>query len=454
MKGFRTYSALGWLLAAIAACILLSCGKEEDFRISGESGVTGGSRGPRNEFQETRRVLLFYESGFNDLTTWLDEDMNKELVKGNVPGGSRNDDVLLVFTKLMNGSSKAPVKSYLKRLYTDKSGNVIADTLVTYPEDVMANTPETMRKVLTYVKEEFPAKGYGLVFSSHGSGWLPEGYFYNPSTFENEHKAVSERKLSPRSMRAPVPTEDVTEDPFHGMTRSIGKEEAAKDGSFEGKEMTTEEFASGIPFHLDYIFFDMCHSAGIEILYALKDKADYVGCSPTEVLSDGMFNYTTITDYLFKTPEADLEGLFKASFDMYDSYAGIYRSSTVMLARTDGLDHLAEVCKEMFEKYRDEIASLDYRKVQGYYRHSLNRHYFFDLEDVFIRCGASDEDLASIRETLDGCTVWKASTPMFMEDFSIGTYSGISIYLPSGGTALLDSYYMQESWNKATELVK
>ena len=142
------------------------------------------------------------------------------------------------------------------------------------------------------------------------------------------------------------------------MTRSIGIEEAPSDGCFERKEMSTAEFASGIPFHLDYILFDMCFSAGIEVFYALKDKADYIGGSAAEVLAAGMFDYTKITDYLFKTPEADLEGLFKAGFQMYMDQSGVSQSSTVMLARTSGLDALAATCRRLFEK-----AGLDYDKA-------------------------------------------------------------------------------------------
>lgn len=460
MRVSRTY-IFSRFAAACAALILAlaSCGKDEDFSIDEGTGVKGPSSGDRKEFIEKRRVVLFYESGFNDLTGYLDSDINKELTQSTMPGKGRNEDVLLVYSKLMNGSSTKPVKSYLRRYYKDKSGALTIDTLMTLDEKTVACNPETMRTILGFVKSTFPAKGYGLIFSSHGSGWLPDGYFFSPSKFESAHagelnKAPARRQAAPGPLWPSIPETDLRDDPYYGMTRSIGIEEAPSDGCFERKEMSTAEFASGIPFHLDYILFDMCFSAGIEVFYALKDKADYIGGSAAEVLAAGMFDYTKITDYLFKTPEADLEGLFKAGFQMYMDQSGVSQSSTVMLARTSGLDALAATCRRLFEKYRTDIRNLHYWGVQPYYRYSTNRHYFFDLEDIFIMANASAEDLEEFRAALDGCTVYKAATPVFMDSFTFRTYSGLSSYLPCAGTELLNKYYMEESWNKATELLK
>lgn len=459
MKASRTY--ITSRLAAVFAVILVlaSCGKDKDFIIDEGSGVKGSSSGDRKEFIEKRRVVLFYESGFNDLSSYLDSDVNKELTQAAMPGKGRNEDVILVYSKLMEDSSSKPVKSYLRRYSKDRSGVLTADTLLTLDEKTMACNPETMRTVLEFVRDRFPAKGYGLIFSSHGSGWLPDGYFFSPSKFESAHagelnKAPARRQAAPGPLWPSIPETALRDDPYYGMTRSIGIEEAPSDGCFERKEMSTAEFASGIPYHLDFILFDMCFSSGIEVFYALKDKADYIGGSAAEVLAAGMFDYTRITDYLFQTPEPDLEGLFRAGFKMYMDQSGVYQSSTVMLARTSGMDALAATCRRLFEKYRTDIWHLHYRTVQPYYRYSTDRHYFFDLEDIFIKVNASPEDLEELRAALDGCTVYKAATPVFMDSFEVKTYSGLSCYLPCSGTELLNKYYMEESWNKATELLK
>ena len=74
--------------------------------------------------------------------------------------------------------------------------------------------------------------------------------------------------------------------------------------------------------------------------------------------------------------------------------------------------------------------------------------------DIFEKSGVSAEDLATLKSAMDRCIVYKAATPSFISTFEIKNYSGLSMYLPCAGTALLDSYYKEEPWNKAVGLVK
>lgn len=414
---------------------------------------------PEEPVNVNRKVLLFYECGVNNLTSYLKNNMDgteKGLPAGYVPRES--GDVVLIYSRYSKGAfDYTPVESHLRRIYKKPNGKIVSDTLKTFGTETIAASSSTMRLVLTYVKDEFPAKGYGLVFSSHGSGWLPAGYYYSPSRFEDDHKGevgTSRQGIAAQSVghpRLPVPEGDLPDtDPFYGMTRSIGQDYIK--GSYYGHEMSVSEFADAIPYHLDYLLFDMCFSGGVEVAYGLKDKADYLGLSPAEVLGDGMFNYTKITSFLLNRETPDLEGLFKDSFEMYDKQSGAYRSSTVNLVRTSGLDNLASVCARMINEYSDALADAPVDDIQGYYRQG--RHYFYDLVDIFEKCGASKADLEDLDKAVDGCVIYKNSTGQFLEDYDIKAYSGFSMYLPCAGTPLLDLYYRKEVWNNATRLVK
>lgn len=435
------------ITGSVAAVVLLSatvgCCKEK----------------PEEPVNVNRKVLLFYECGVNNLTSYLKNNMDgteKGLPAGYVPRES--GDVVLIYSRYSKGAfNYTPVESHLRRIYKKPNGKIVSDTLKTFGTETIAASSSTMRQVLTYVKDEFPAKGYGLVFSSHGSGWLPAGYYYSPSRFEDDHKGevgTSRQGIAAQSVghpRLPVPEGDLPDtDPFYGMTRSIGQDYIK--GSYYGHEMSVSEFADAIPYHLDYLLFDMCFSGGVEVAYGLKDKADYLGLSPAEVLGDGMFNYTKITSFLLNRETPDLEGLFKDSFEMYDKQSGAYRSSTVNLVRTSGLDNLASVCARMINEYSDALADAPVDDIQGYYRQG--RHYFYDLVDIFEKCGASKADLEDLDKAVDGCVIYKNSTGQFLEDYDIKAYSGFSMYLPCAGTPLLDLYYRKEVWNNATRLVK
>ena len=107
-------------LAAIAGT---SCDKDDNFGIDGsEQGIQGGNHGDRKEFVQTRKVLLFYECGFNSLYPYIREDMDEELVKGFIPKNGRNDDILLVFSRIARNGNYVNQPSYLRRLYTDPEG--------------------------------------------------------------------------------------------------------------------------------------------------------------------------------------------------------------------------------------------------------------------------------------------------------------------------------------------
>ena len=126
---------------------------------------------------ENRRVLLFYECGFNNLTSYLKDNVDgteKGLPAGYIPG--EYGDVLLVYSRFAKSSyNYNPTESHLRRLYKKANGTIVSDTLKTFDKETVAASSSTLRQVLNFVKDEFPAKGYGLVFSSHGSGWLPAG---------------------------------------------------------------------------------------------------------------------------------------------------------------------------------------------------------------------------------------------------------------------------------------
>ena len=130
------------------------------------------------------------------------------------------------------------------------------------------------------------------------------------------------------------------------------------------------------------------------------------------MLADGTFDYSRITEYLLKPEQYDLEGLFRDSFLRYYQQSGQGQSSTVTLVRSDAMEGLAEVCATLAAKYRTALAGLNYRRVQGFYR--LSRHYFFDLEDIFVQCGATESDLTRLRQAVDRCIVYRNATPYFL----------------------------------------
>ena len=440
------------ILLVLAA--LVSCTRDDNFSFKrGEASGAADSWASttRVESEQTRNVMLLYSAGFNTLANYLDEDI-KELPMGFVPQkGNRADHILLVYSKLTARSSdtglcgqnfSVPTESALFRLYT-QGGKVVQDTIKVWGTDVDACNPETLREVLQVVYDRFPAKGYGMVFTSHATGWLPAGYYADPSKFDgksydNGISWSSIKRIAPREEFPPI-------DPFPAV-KTLGQDNIPN----APLEMELDDFANAIPYRLDYLLFDACLTGCVEVAYQLRGKADIVGFSQTEVLADG-FNYKTLAARLLQnTP--DPQAVCQDYFNIYDAKQGQQKSATISLVDTRKMDQLASVCGTLFEKYRDKLQTMSDANVQGYFR--FGRHFFYDLKDVLVKAGITSEEQAALDDALSQCVVYKAATEYFIS-IQINTACGLSMYLPSRGSAYLDGFYKARlAWNKDTQLVK
>lgn len=441
------------ILFVLAA--LVSCTRDDNFSFKREEAsdkADSWASKTRVESEETRNVMLLYSAGFNTLANYLDEDI-KELPSGFVPNkGNRADHILLVYSKLTSRNPStgsctqnfsSPTESALFRLYRESSGNVVQDTIKVWGTDVDACNPETMREVLQLVYDRFPAKGYGMVFTSHATGWLPSGYYADPSKFETQTNDDIVQWSPVKRMRPQTVYPEI--EPFPAV-KSLGQDNIPD----APKEMELDVFADAIPYHLDYLLIDACLSGCVEVAYQLRGKADIVGFSQTEVLADG-FNYKTLAYRLLQTTPDPLS-VCKDYFDSYDSKQGEYRSATISVIDTRRMDDLASVCKTLFGKYREKINTLNGNKVQGYFRYQ--RHFFYDLKDVLVKAGITAAEEAELDAALSQCVIYKAATDYFLS-IRINTACGFSMYLPSMGSDYLDNFYKTRlAWNDATELVK
>lgn len=412
--------------------------------------VTAASCHIEDDYQEVDRdhVMILYSAGFNSLSKDLTQNIN-ELTKGYVPGKNSGKTLLVVAKNTVSGY-RVQTSPYIIRMYRE-SGRVVMDTVYTYPKGTVLSSAETMRSALDYIVKNYPSNSYGMVFSSHGTGWLPAGYYNNPSIYENGNgdRQFTSRRTGARLSSGSVPYYELEQDPSLPGVKTIGQE--VTDDGDGSAEMTISDFAAAIPVKLDYLLFDACLMGGVETAYELRNVTDKIGFSPAEILQYG-FDYYTMGEALLKGQTPDPEKVCSSYFERYDKESGANRSATITLIDCSGIQGLASVCKDLFSKYREEIANLNYRNVQGYYR--SNKKYFFDLYDILLKAGATEPDLKSLYDVIDKCIIYKASTPRFLNEFDIETYSGLSMYLPSAGTAFLDGSYKGLGWNSATRLVE
>jgi len=361
--------------------------------------------------EDYKRVVLLYLAANNNLSGYANDNINA-LKAGYLPG-EKDLDIMLVY-KHLSGSNPE-----LIRLYRDASGKAVEDIVAVY-QDQNSATPLVLRSVLNKMKSIFPADDYGLILWSHATGWLPEGYYSKTKT----------------------PGVFFT-DPYADIVKSFGED--------RGTEMEITELKDALPFEFEFIIFDCCFMGGIETAYELRDKAEYIVASPTEILATG-FPYDKVIRPMFEY-EADLSEVCNIFYNHYKAQGAelptAYNSATIALYDTDELENLASVCRQIFEGNRDKIAALDRYSVQPYYR--FDKDYFFDLEH-FVSKIASPLQLTNFREALSDVVVAKWSTPHVL-GIPIVNYSGISVYIPQSSGGELEQFYKGFSWNTDTKLV-
>ena len=376
------------------------------------------------------RVLLYYAAGFNNLTGYLAEDIEELCSKGYVPEKT-SGNVLLIFQNLASGSYSKPVTPVLYRVYRNSGGETVKETVLTLDKGTVAASASTLNRVLTAVHDTYSSYEYGLIFSSHATGWLPAAHKADETT----GKSVS-------------PT-------------SIGNEYAPETGTSVQYEMDLADFADAIPMHLDYILFDACFMGGVEVAYQLKDKCDNIAFSQAEVIADG-FDYTTMASYLLQS-NLGLYEVCKAYYEHYASLSGDSQSATVSLVDCSGMEHLAQVCKEIFSAHRTGLDLIDPDNVQCfgrlldrfYYPDPYMHKYFYDLEDIINHLDVSSQERADFDSALSQCIVYKAHTPYFMPNsggFEIRSFCGLSSYCTNKFS--YDNFYKALDWNLATGMIQ
>ncbi|MBQ9598042.1 MAG: hypothetical protein IJR34_07335 [Bacteroidales bacterium] len=433
------------LLATLPLILLSSCGKDSRFEPGfSEADSMSRSLSGRTSSVGDRKVMIMVSAGFNNLSEYLREDLS-DLESGYIPQGTYfSSDVLLVLSRITaaygNYESRPAV---LYRLYRDHADVLHRDTLYTWPATTALSRASTLHDALTLVKNKFPSAHYGMVFSSHASGWLPELYYNDPGAYERKYGYPS---MNPGALKA-FPSGEIVFPPIdpYPAVKTIGSDTVSGGSSVE---IELKDFAEAIPMHLEYLLVDACLSGCVEVAYAFKDKADLVGFSPAEILADG-FNYRNLAQHLLV--ENDPQAVCEEYFDFYNSRTRD-RCATITLVDTRELDELAGVCRELFGKYRTVLSTMDGDPVQGFFR--FDRHFFYDLKDILVKAGITADESARLDAALARCIPYKAATPTFL-GIQIKTYCGLSMYLPSMGTSFLNGFYKENmAWNDATELVQ
>lgn len=341
------------------------------------------------------RTVLVYFAADNNLSGNVEGDiaaMEKGLQKTDMHNGN-----LVIYVDKKGQSPQ------LLRL-VQEGDSVRREVIEEYVIDHASATAERLRQVLRQVTDAYPSDQYGLVLWSHGTAWLP-----------SDHK---------------------------NYLRSFGTDSG-------GHSMRVNDLTAALAdYHFDFLLFDACYMASLEMAYALRHCTDYLIASPTEVLTDG-FPYQLFMQDLFM-PEANVVNVAKQFYTYYQSSYG-----TISVTKTDELADLATACRAIFQgKSEEELFAVPVEELQIMEYLTGNVHALYDCAD-YVRRLATDAQYAEFQSCLERAVIYKATTPKSAYAYAYGTYlpmnrfSGLSIYVPQAELEELNSWYQQLEWYQA-----
>lgn len=355
------------------------------------------------------RTVLVYMAADNSLSRYGYENMELML-----KGLQVSDGNLIVYFDPSDG-----VPSLFQLTY--EKGKAVQKVIRTYEEENSASAA-VLRRVLSETRQLFPADSYGLILWSHGLGWLPVDYSF-PGGYR---------------MRR---TGDIPPTKYFASDEHPGTE--------NGKGILIEELAEALPYRLNFILFDACFMSSVEVLYALRDQAEYIIASPAEVIANG-FPYDRIVPCLWGDEEA-YKRVCREYYDYYSTHpnGGSWQSATIALVKTSELEGLAREVREVLRGRMTEMGGLASGSVRRYTLIQYVPDVFFDLGE-YIRTVGTAEQYAAFKAQADKTVIYKAATDAFNDvPLPAEEYSGLSTYVPLSRWAGMNTVYAGSDWAKA-----
>lgn len=371
------------LMVVVTLPSLMSCGNGSDDPLP-----------PAHE--TTPRTVLVYMVAQNNLSGNGESDLAEMLQAAR--DGHLGESRLLVYHDGLGSSPK---------LYeiTPQGREIICE----YDDETMSVARERFEQVILDAKEAAPADRYGLIMWGHGTGYVQDGI---------EEPAIN--------------------------TLSYGGESVDKKSYW----MNTTTMARALEDKgFDWIYFDCCFMAGVEVAYELRGVTDYIVASATELPAEGM-PYQKTLRYLMPG-NSDLIGAAGETFGHFDAMRGMYRTCTMSVIRTAALDELARVMRSVYittsvlpEGYVPQCYQTDDD-------HARYGWAYYDLEHYAMALAGNHAVLSKAVPIAVGMAVSAAyATPKLWNEVDLSNHCGLStLIIESDDDPQLDRFgYRELQW--------
>jgi len=211
------------------------------------------------------------------------DDMEKAILER----GLRNEKVLVFLAETPTQASLFEFVYNKSPFYPAEKKKVTRKVLKEYR---FSSTPEYtttagISSILKDVRSYAEARRYGMVIGCHGMGWLP--------VVPTKKKTLRSSRQTDKEM--PEVYKKHWEYTDRPMTRYFG----GFDSQYQTEIKTLADAIADAGMKMEYILFDDCYMATVEVAYELRKATDYLIGSTCEIMEHGM---TSDSVYLWTLP--------------------------------------------------------------------------------------------------------------------------------------------------------
>ncbi|MCM1293198.1 MAG: clostripain-related cysteine peptidase [Bacteroides sp.] len=383
------------LLIIIFFTFLSGCSSDADIDNGPDAPPSGATEQPD-------RAVLVYMVANNNLIGYAHSDLDEMRTVAAQACKNHKGRWIVYFS----GTDRRP-----RLIEFDTDGNEVI--LKQYDNSQSSASIDRMQAVISDFRDIADAKSYGLVLWSHGTGWIDDGGTITESPERNA--------ISPQSF--------------------------ADDGGARMKLTSLERALR--PFSFDYIYFDCCHMATVEVAYQLRHIARLMVASPTELGVEGM-PYDLNIPLLIQGGQANIQKALNNTFDFYQLHFNKYAEADsysifgccISLIDLSTLDDLAKATKRIY----NSGARLpdDYSPIR-YYRQGVTEG-IYDM-DHYMSALTTDAPLlyASWRAAFDKAVVMSLTTSkVYM--LPAEHFAGLGSFVPRNASDLNTSGFTDSQW--------
>lgn len=244
-----------------------------------------------------------------------------------------------------------------------------------------------MTGVIADARSLAPADKFGLVLWSHANGWLQDG------------------TTSQAQAAAPV-------------KRSFGID--------RGRRLNVTDLASYLEGQdLEFIYFDCCLMASVEVMYQMRACAPYIVGSTSELPRPGM-PYDRCLPLLFAGPPDGLIASARATFDYYAAHTNPdYRTCSISVIRTAGLADLAAATAAI---YRGAPLAHQGESVTNYDGYGRSGSWI-DFGEYAASLTSDAALLGAFNNALAKTVIYQDATDYMWMRYPVYNSSGLSTYV-------------------------